>query len=143
MIAPRGGQVEKTEELLFRQINPVLMDDGRVTSQAFRPGDEDGGLLSVHRGSKTTPEAAFRVHTEQKKCRSLGVLCVSVAEAGSVGLDAYDDQELEPVADPAHALVDFRPYPARNAVRKLGKKLLDLAKTRGWLHPIPAPSATL
>ncbi len=143
MIAPRGAQLGKTDELLYRQVNPVLVDDGRVTSQAFRPGNEDGGLMSVHRGSKTTPELAFKLHTEQKKRRSLGVLCVSTAEAGQVGLDAYDDEEVEPVADPAHAAVDFRPYPDRKKVEKLGKKLRDLARVRGWLHPTPPPSATI
>jgi hypothetical protein len=134
--------IPRSDELLFRQVNPVLVDDNRVTSQVFRPGGEDGGLLSVHRSTKTSAEGAYRIHTEQKGRRSIGVLCVSVNEAGGIGLNAFDDEETDPVPDPAHALIDFRSL-ERKQCEKSAKKLRDAAKPRGWQYPNPAPNVLI
>ena len=42
--------------LLLRQIHPSFVQDGRVTSQAFRPTPKDESLLSVYDGDQITPE---------------------------------------------------------------------------------------
>jgi hypothetical protein len=102
-----GPLLEDFDELLYRQVHPSWVQAGRPTSQAFRPTLKDAGLLSVSRGARTTAEAAFRLHTEQKKLASAGVWSVSVADCGAADLRAHDDPVEEPVPDPAHAVIDF------------------------------------
>jgi hypothetical protein len=50
-------------ELLYRQVHPSFVRDGRPTSQAFRPTPKDENKLSVARGSLTTEKAAYEHHT--------------------------------------------------------------------------------
>ncbi len=80
--------ITDADELLFRQVNPNWIREGRVSSQAFRPMPKDEGLLSVDRGSMTTPEASFRLLTEGVDAhvrRHLGGGRWGVHGAGSCG----------------------------------------------------------
>ena len=60
--------------LLYRQIHPSFVQDGRVTSQAFRPTPKDQNQLSVYDGDLIGPPAAFEHYTEKLKHASVGVL---------------------------------------------------------------------
>lgn len=104
-----GPRLTDPEEQLLRQIHPSWIQAGRPTSQAFRPTPKDEGLLSVSRGAKTTAAAAFELHTVGKGCQSIGVWGLTVANCSDVGLSVHEDPLHEPVSDPAHAVVDFRP----------------------------------
>jgi Protein of unknown function (DUF3987) len=73
-------------ELLFRQVNPGFVRDGRVGSQAFRPTPKDHRMLSVARSAVTTAEAAFIHHTECLKLSSAGTWAVTVGECSELGL---------------------------------------------------------
>lgn len=65
------------ETLLLRQINPSFIQNGRVTSQAFRPTPKDENKLSVYDGDQITPEDSWRHFTLNPLCSSAGVMAVS------------------------------------------------------------------
>lgn len=115
--------------LLFRQVNPSWVQQGRVTSQVFRPTNKDAGLLSVHDGDLVSAEQAWGHFTGQLGCLSAGVLAVSVEECTV--------QQLPTRADPSqfreHALIDFTAYGSRDIERK-AKCLRYHAEQRGWQY---------
>jgi hypothetical protein len=127
------------EELLLRQVHPSWMRDGRPSSQAWRPTKKDEGLLSVARGSLTSPQAAFEHHTQQKKLASIGTWAATVGECQTAGLTTYPDpEEAKPTvaADPAHAVVDFRGC-SNSQVEARAVRLSRCAAERGCLYPAP------
>lgn len=124
------SELHDEAELLFRQVHPNFIDDGEPSSQAFRPTTKDQGKLSVSRSSKTSPENAFRHHTETLKLKSGGSWAVSVGEALGVQLHSFDDPLRE---NPAHAFVDFRQLSRRDAEAR-SKVLLAHARVRGCLY---------
>lgn len=113
---------------LLRQINPAFIQQGRVTSQAFRPTPKDRQELSVYDGDLITPEGAWR-HFTDGGFRSVGVLAVTVGECRTEGLAARPSPE----QFPEHAVIDFGDFTGSQA-EKRGKRLKDLAWSRGWLH---------
>jgi hypothetical protein len=125
------------EELLFRQVHPSFVRDGRPSSQAFRPTPKDNGKLSVARGSLTTPAASYELHTAQLGLGSAGTWAVTVGECREQALRVIPDPLTSPpekVADPAHALVDFTPH-SKNQAEGRGARLARKAVDRGRLHP--------
>lgn len=122
-------------ELLFRQVHPAFVRDGRVGSQAFRPTPKDQRLLSVARASLTTSSAAFELHTACLKLASAGTWSVSVAECTALGLQARPDPIAQgPCPDPAHAVVDFTAL-TNSKVEAHGARLARLANERGRVFP--------
>ena len=129
------------EELLFRQVHPSFVRDGRPSSQAFRPTAKDEGKLSVARGSLTTPAAAYRLYTEGLGLPSAGTWAVNVGECREQGLNVFPDPLTSPpekVADAAHAVVDFTPY-SKNQAEAKGARLARKAFERGALHTPKVP----
>jgi hypothetical protein len=125
-------------ELLFRQVHPSFVRDGRPSSQAFRPTPKDEGRLSVARSAVTTPAAAYELHTAQRGLASAGSWGITVGECGEQTLKVIPDPLMSPpakVADPAHALVDFTPHSKSQAEAK-GARLARKATERGRLHPL-------
>jgi len=49
-----------SDTLLLRQINPFWFQNGRETSQAFRPTPKDEKLLSVYGGDLISPPGKAR-----------------------------------------------------------------------------------
>jgi hypothetical protein len=118
-------------EHLFRQIHPKppFIQDGRVSSVAFRPTEKDQGRLSVARSSKTTAEDSYRTYVAQG-FTSAGVMAVSVHECHSIDLTAYDD----PLPNnPAHAFIDFSKCSSKKECEKNAKILSERARKRGFL----------
>jgi len=142
-------RLSDSDELLFRQVHPTFVRDGRVGSQAFRPTAKDEGCLSVARGALTTPRQAYHHHTGTVGLDSAGTWAVSVGECGTLSLVAFEDPiaaSAEAPADPAHAFIDFREL-SRSHAEARGMKLARLATSRGRLFPEPdtggaAPSDT-
>lgn len=125
------------EELLYRQVHPSFIRDGRPTRQAFRPTPKDESRLSVARGSLTTPQEAHEHYTGARGLASVGTWALSVGEVESEGLRAFPDPLTAPpesVPDPAHAVVDFSSISKSQAEAK-GAKLRNWAVARGRLHP--------
>jgi hypothetical protein len=124
-------------ELLFRQVHPSFVRDGRPSSQAFRPTPKDAGRLSVARGTLATAAAAFHHHTEHLGLSSAGTWGVTVGECLEQGLPALADPLTSPperVADPAHAVIDFTAH-SRGQMEARGARLALRANERGRLHP--------
>lgn len=117
------------DTLLYRQIHPSFIQNGRPTSQAFRPTPKDDSKLSVYDGDKIKPKAAWEHYTRILNLSSAGVMAVTNADCAA--------QQLVVNADgtpyPEHCSVDFSGL-AKNAVEKAAKILASTAMQRGWLY---------
>lgn len=115
--------------LLHRVIKPDwLLQDGRVSSQAFRPTKSDEGLLSVYDGDKISAEESH-VHyiKDPSKPVPIGVLAVSVQDCVETDLPVRPDPE----TFPEHVLIDFRKF-GTNQIKRKSRKLCSVAMDRGW-----------
>jgi hypothetical protein len=136
-----GTPISDDEELLFRQVHPSFVRDGRPSSQAFRPTAKDEGKLSVARSSLTTAAGAFELHTAGLGLPSAGTWAVTIRECREQALSVLSDPLTSPpekVDNPAHAVVDFAPYTKSQAEAK-GARLARKAVERGRLHPPADP----
>jgi hypothetical protein len=133
------------DELLFRQVHPSFVRDGRPSSQAFRPTPKDAGKLSVARGSMTTARGAHELFVEGLGHRSAGTWGITVGECREQTLSVFPDPLTAPpekVADPAHAVVDFSTHTKGQADAR-GARLARKAVDRGRLHPaVPTDPGT-
>ncbi len=115
--------------LLYRQVHPSWIQNGRITSQAFRPTPKDEKRLSVYDGDQITAEAAWQHYTNDLGYTSAGVLAVTVEEC--------DNLELPVVPDPAtfqeHTLIDFSAF-SRSQIETKAKILRAKADLRGWQY---------
>jgi hypothetical protein len=137
-LRPGEQELSDPSELLWRQIHPTQVDDGKLSSSAFVPNQNDEGQLSTCRGSKVSAEGAFENYTQVRKRLSAGVFALSVGEVVAVDLRAIDDSEApsEEELPPGHTYVDFRQVPSTNKCKKIGARLRDKAESRGWqFHP--------
>ena len=123
------------QTLLHRQIHPVWVQAGRVTSQAFKPTPKDQRRLSVYDGDKISPFDAWRHFSEILGFASAGVLAVSVHECQSLELEAEPDPE----PFPEHAVIVFDGL-TTSRVEKKAKQLRALAQDRGWQYQAEATS---
>lgn len=117
------------ETMLHRQVNPSWVQNGRVTSQAFKPTPKDEGLLSVYDGDLVTAEKAWLHFTTVLKFTSAGSLAVTVAECTTNELPVKPD----PKPFPEHVVIDFTSF-SGNQIEKKAKKLKLLADARGWQY---------
>lgn len=139
MAEPRGEKLTDEKELLLRQAHPSYFKEGRWTFQVFCPASSDEGLLSVSRGSMTTPKDAYQLHIEKKKLRSSGVFGFTMGDCTPLGLPCHADPEPDPEKhDPAHAVVDFRAHGNKQREKK-AKVLKEKALAAGLLFD---PNAT-
>ena len=124
-------------EILLRQIHPNFVRDGRPSSQAFRPTAKDENQLSVAREALTSAEQAFAHYTDNLKLKSCGTWGVSVAECHTQSLRTFGQPLSCPpsvVADPAHAIIDFRDH-SKSKIEAKGSLLARAALARGRLYP--------
>jgi hypothetical protein len=118
----------RPETLLLRQVNPSFIQNGRVTSQVFRPTPKDLEMLSVDNGDRITSEASFVRFTSTPNCRSHGVMAVSVNECSDCSLQIIEDGD----PYPEHCSIDFRGV-GKSQTEKYAKTLRSCAEMRGWL----------
>ncbi len=118
-----------SDTLLLRQINPSFIQNGRVTSQAFRPTPKDENKLSVYDGDQITPENSWIHFTSNPQCRSDGVLAISYEQC--------DQQSIPVIADgipfPEHAYLNFSDM-GKGEIERKAKILVSKAQERGWLY---------
>ncbi len=114
--------------VLLRQIHPGFVQQGRVTSQAFRPTPKDERKLSMYDGDQISAERSFQHYTNTPSCLSAGVLGVTVAECQELDLPTMPDPE--PFIE--HVLIDYSAFD-KKVVEKKAKLLKAKAETRGWL----------
>jgi hypothetical protein len=117
------------ETLLMRQINPNFIQNGRVTSQAFRPTPKDDSQLSVYNGDLITPENSWQHFTLNPSCRSSGVMAVSQSQCAEQAVPIVED----PITFPEHAYLDFSNM-NKKEVEKKAKVLASKAQDRNWLY---------
>ncbi|MDH5508915.1 MAG: hypothetical protein OEZ32_01020 [Nitrospinota bacterium] len=115
------------DTLLLRQVNPTWVQEGRVTSQVFRPTPKDEKLLSVYDGDKISAEDAWKHHVENYP--SVGVMGVTVGECKTNRVTAKSD----PAPFPEHAVIDYTGH-AENQIRRISKELKATAEQRNWLY---------
>lgn len=116
------------DTLLLRQIHPSFVQDGRVTSQAFRPTPKDEFLLSVDDGDRVNAEACWQRFIASPACNSIGVQAVSLAECTTQELPVIEDG----APHPEHCSVDFTAFD-KKVIEKKSKLLRAQAETRSWL----------
>lgn len=115
--------------LLLRQVHPSFVQDGRPSSQAFRPTPKDEQKLSVYDGDQITPAHAWEHYSNKLGMQSCGVMAVTLAECSALELPVTPDPE----PFPEHALIDFSAL-GKSATEKKAKLLKAKAETRGWLY---------
>lgn len=115
--------------LLLRQIHPGFLQNGRPSSQAFRPTPKDEQRLSVYDGDKISPSDAWEHYSNILCLESFGVMAVSVPECSDLELPVLPD----PKPFPEHVLIDFSAH-GKSAIEKRAKQLKVKAEARGWLY---------
>ena len=113
--------------LLFRQVNPSWIKNGRITSQVFKPTPKDAGCLSVYDGDQITAESSWRHYTI--KYQSDGVVAVTVCECKEHDLCVKHDPE----PFPEHVVIKFIGY-SKSQIEKKAKRLKEAAEIRGWQY---------
>ncbi len=117
------------ETLLYRQIHPNFIQNGRPTTQAFRPTPKDENQLSVYDGDKIQARASFEHYTLILKYSSAGVMALTNTECSAQSLPVIADGK----PFPEHCSIDFSSL-KRNEIEKAAKVLAACAVTRGWQH---------
>ncbi len=115
--------------LLYRQINPSWFQQGRVTSQAFKPTPKDNKRLSAYDGDQINAEDSWQHYTTELKFTSVGVLAVSLAECTAQELPV----EADPEPFPSHCLIKFDEC-SNSQMEKKAKHLRETADARGWQY---------
>lgn len=131
----REGEVSLTqmEELLWRNVHPDWVDDGVLSSQAFRPNSGDDGQMSVGRSSVVSASDHFSEYVAVPN-KSGGIWALSVQEVDDQSLRVVDDSKADPPPLlTGHAYVDFRDVGGKQE-KKRGAKLRDRAAERGCQH---------
>lgn len=117
------------ETLLLRQIHPNWIQEGRVSSQAFRPTPKDENKLSAYDGDRMAPEVSWRHYTTELKLRSVGVMAITQGQCAEQSLPVVPDG----IPFPEHVLIDFSGM-NKKTVERTAKVLTGYARTRGWLY---------
>ena len=120
-----------SQTLLLRQIHPSFVQNGRVTSQPFRPTPKDDHFLSVDNGDKIAPPAAWARFTSNPSSTSAGVMALSNEECTAQQLRVVEDG----VPYPEHCYLDYSVFEKREVERK-AKHLSSVAQSREWIFEI-------
>jgi hypothetical protein len=121
------------DEVLFRQVHPIHLDDGVLSSAAFIPGRGHNGKLSTLR-NRVGAEEAHRRWTSQPGHESCGTWGISVGEAAAISLPTLADETLPDMPD-AHASIDFENCASKGEISRSAKKLRNHATDRRRLYP--------
>ena len=117
------------DTLLLRQVNPAWIQDGRITSQVFRPTPKDLKRLSVYDGDQISAEDAWSHYVKKLRLSSGGVVAVTVAECEEQDLPVAPD----PVPFPEHVVIKFDDH-TNSQIKTKAKLLTQAAETRGWQY---------
>ncbi|MBR3476268.1 MAG: hypothetical protein IKH39_03815 [Candidatus Methanomethylophilaceae archaeon] len=102
---------------LYRQIHPKWIQDGMITSEAFRPFD--GDLLSLYNGEMINAEDSFKHYTEECGNVSCGVAEVAESVFVKNGLDVIKDGD----PFPEHVSVDYSPFKSDSSRKRVSQKI--------------------
>ena len=113
---------------LLRQVPPAWVQQGRITSQVFRPTPKDERKLSVYDGDLISAEKSWEHYTQRLGLRSTGVIAVTEGECRDLELPVFSDPE----AFLEHVLIDFSAY-SEKEIKHKAQSLKTAAIARGWL----------
>lgn len=123
------------QTLLYRVIGSAMwVQEGQVSSQAFRPRTSDNKRLSVYDGDQITPQRACAHYTRDPSSPPIGVLAVTRSECTAQGLPVVAD----PQAFAEHVLIDFSQF-GINQIKRKSALLRDAAVARGWQYQSTTP----
>lgn len=132
---PRGPEIPATNGdhpvVVYRAVHPDFVQEGRVTSQAYRLSGADGGLLSVRDGRVVSAEEACHRHRAQGR-RAAGVAALQVQDYHGHNVRVFEDPctvAEDGFDDDSHALADLRAL-SPTAAGRLGKKLVRASTVR-------------
>ncbi|OOV35186.1 hypothetical protein BO91_00565 [Candidatus Synechococcus spongiarum LMB bulk10E] len=119
------------QTLLHRIIKPTWwLQDGHISSQAFRPGPSDNKQMSVYDGDQITAAKAWRHYTnDPSRSDPSGVLAITHEECDQQCLPVCPD----PDTFPEHVLVDFQKFSVTQ-IKKKSQVLRNAAEKRGWQY---------
>jgi len=117
------------DTLLLRQVNPVWIQAGRITSQVFRPTPKDSKRLSVYDGDQISAEGAWSHYVKELELSSAGVVAVTVAECEEQDLPVAPDPE----PFPEHVTIKFNDC-SNSQIKTKAKQLTQAAEARGWRY---------
>jgi hypothetical protein len=118
-----------SDTLLYRQVHPSFIQNGRPTSQVFRPTPKDENKLSVYDGDKIQAKASWEHYTGSLGLPSAGVMAVTTSECVLQSLVVVADG----ISYPEHCTVNFSGLD-RKATEKVAKILVESAIQRGWQY---------
>jgi hypothetical protein len=117
------------DTLLYRQVHPSWVRNGRIASLAFLPTPKDGNRLSVYDGDQISAADAWQHYVNVLGLASDGVAAVNREECERHQVAVISD----PLPDfPEHALIDFTGL-SRNGIKRVAQRLRAAADVRGWL----------
>lgn len=131
-----GNPLSNPDEVLFRQIHPNFMQNGKPASDRFKPQPNDAGMMSLDRETLTTAKASHELYISTGR-QSSAVFGVSVGEFNEENIPCQDDPlaaTASTPANPAHALADYSRYDEKEQ-KNISKRLHRKAISRGQLHP--------
>lgn len=114
--------------LLLRQIHPAFIQNGEVSSQAFRPTAEHQFKLSVYNGDLIEAKPSWVHFTTIGNNQSAGVQAITISECQAIELPA----EASPEVFAEHCHIDFGGFGSSKISQK-SRLLRDRAVKRGWL----------
>jgi len=109
---------------LFRQVVSGWIENGRPSSQAFRPFKTN--LLSTYDGDMISAECAYNHYTNLGNA-SAGVVSIQVEEFRNEGLLIIEDRA--PYKE--HISIDFGGI-SESKRKVISRRLADISFTRGW-----------
>ena len=115
--------------LLFRQVHPSWIREGRITSQAFKPTAKDHDRPSVYNGDMISAEKSWEHWTTHLNNASVGVIAVTVGECQSQNLYV----ECDGIPYPEHTEIIFNGL-SNSQREKKAKFLVEFARDRGWQY---------
>ena len=115
---------------LHRQVNSSWIQNGRPSSQTFRPTPKDKFKLSLYNGDMIDAEASWK-HFTSAGNDSVGVLSLLVREFTEEELTCHSS----PDVFPEHAHADYTGL-TEGQMRRKGKRLLEVALHRGWQYQV-------
>lgn len=162
---PRGEQIGQDEVLVHRQVAPACwLQDGRPSSQVFKPRPSDRGLLSLTYGCPPSSEdgepseeahpgcecrsaqRAWEFATSTAQLVSLGVLTVTVGDFHQAVSGSFVKVFADPCTkipdgfdDPAHVVADYRAL-SRGQIDKVASALRKKAGELSYLPTPPSPA---
>jgi hypothetical protein len=117
------------DRLLFRQVHPSWIQNGRPSSQTFQPTPKDENKLSVYDSALITAQASYDYHTMELKLRSAGVLGVTIADVAA----AQRTFTLDGIPIPAHGFIDFVGLSGGQS-KRAAQFLQQAALSRPWCY---------